>query len=163
MSDHDSADGKPETGVGYGRPPVNRQFKPGQSGNPRGRPKDHKNFATMLGETLNIKIPARGKNGGRRWLTKQQAMCEVMINKALSGDAKAFSTIVQLADKHGAFKHQEQSSSAALASLREKLAEQFERLNRPPPEIKNALTRSQSDAAAPDSADAAAPDSKKEK
>jgi hypothetical protein len=51
-----------------------------------------------------------------------------------------------------------------LASLREKIAEHFERLDRPlPPEIKNALARSRSDSAAPDSADATAPDSEKEK
>src|SRR5690242_8379860 len=101
MSDHDSADGKPKASVGYGRPPVNRQFRPGQSGNPKGRPKGQKNFATMLGETLYKKIPVRDKNGRRRWFTRQQAMCEVMINRALSGDAKAFLTIVQLAEKFG--------------------------------------------------------------
>jgi len=163
MIDHDSADGKPKVGVGYGRPPVNRQFRPGQSGNPKGRPKGQKNLVTMFAETLNEKIPVRGRNGKRRRLTKLQAMFEVITNKALSGDAKAFSTIVQLAEKYGVFKYQEENSSAVLASLREKIAERFERLDRPlPPEIKNALARSRSDAAAPDSADAAAPDREKE-
>jgi hypothetical protein len=164
MIDHDSADGKPKVGVGYGRPPVNRQFRPGQSGNPKGRPKGQKNLVTMFAETLNEKIPVRGRNGKRRRLTKLQAMFEVITNKALSGDAKAFSTIVQLAERYGVFKYQEENSSAVLASLREKIAERFERLARPlPPEIKNALARSRSDAAAPDSADATAPDSEKEK
>jgi hypothetical protein len=33
----------PHYEVGYGRPPVETRFKPGQSGNPRGRPKGSKN------------------------------------------------------------------------------------------------------------------------
>lgn len=36
-----SAENKDNTGkVGYGKPPVEHQFKPGQSGNPGGRPKN---------------------------------------------------------------------------------------------------------------------------
>ena len=33
----------PDYDVGYGKPPKNRQFPPGQSGNPKGRPKGSKN------------------------------------------------------------------------------------------------------------------------
>ena len=29
-----------ESEVGYGKPPIGTQWKPGQSGNPKGRPKD---------------------------------------------------------------------------------------------------------------------------
>src|SRR2546423_2320441 len=49
--------------VGYGSPPQAHQFKPGQSGNPRGRPKGAKNEATILRELLNRKIQIR--EGGR--------------------------------------------------------------------------------------------------
>ena len=34
--------------VGYGRPPKATQFKPGRSGNPRGRPKGAKSEDTMI-------------------------------------------------------------------------------------------------------------------
>lgn len=36
--------------VGYARPPVNNRFKPGQSGNPKGRPKGAKNKLPALHE-----------------------------------------------------------------------------------------------------------------
>ena len=32
--------------IGYGRPPRHSQYKPGQSGYPRGRPKGSRNFKT---------------------------------------------------------------------------------------------------------------------
>ncbi len=47
--------------VGYGRPPTEHQFKPGKSGNRRGRPKGSKNEATLINEILNRKIEVRRK------------------------------------------------------------------------------------------------------
>ena len=34
--------------VGYKRPPVSTRFKPGSSGNPKGRPKGQRNFKTIM-------------------------------------------------------------------------------------------------------------------
>lgn len=42
--------GRPGYEVGYGKPPRNTRFKPGQSGNPRGRPKGSKNKRPSLHE-----------------------------------------------------------------------------------------------------------------
>lgn len=38
----------PEYSVGYGRAPLHSRFKPGQSGNAKGRPKDSRNVKTEL-------------------------------------------------------------------------------------------------------------------
>ena|SRR5215475_4262770 len=130
MSQSEPPDDKPKSAVGYGRPPRNRQFKPGQSGNPRGRPKGRKNFATALADGLRRPVKVRDKNGKIRTLTAQEAMIEVQINKALAGDGKAFAKVVQLADEYGAFKEQLQSTSEDMKSRIAKLDERLQRLAR---------------------------------
>jgi hypothetical protein len=38
----------PPYNVGYGKPPVQTRFRKGQSGNPKGRGKGSRNFATVF-------------------------------------------------------------------------------------------------------------------
>ena len=52
----DGACDEPAEKVGPGNPPRHTRFKPGQSGNPNGRPKGSKNFATILQQQLTKKI-----------------------------------------------------------------------------------------------------------
>src|SRR5262245_21773737 len=78
--------------VGDGRRPVERQFKPGQYGKPKGRPKGRKNLRTMFVEALNKKVKLRDKNGTRT-VSKLEAMIEVNINKAIAGDGPTFARI----------------------------------------------------------------------
>ena len=81
--------------VGYGRPPVAKQFKPGQSGNPRGRKKGVKNVATIFNDALYR--PVKIRIAGRvRTLPKIEAIVEVMLSKALAGDIAAVSKILSL-------------------------------------------------------------------
>lgn len=49
--------------VGYGRPPREHRFKPGQSGNPKGRPKGRKSENQMLEELMSRLVTIR--EGGR--------------------------------------------------------------------------------------------------
>jgi hypothetical protein len=76
-----------KSGVGYCRPPKQHQFKPGKSGNPKGRPRGAKNEATMLREILEHKISLR--EGGRlRKISVRQAILLKMADGALKGDTK---------------------------------------------------------------------------
>jgi len=88
--------------VGYGRPPVAKQFKPGQSGNPRGRKKGVKNVASIFNEALYRPVKIR-TTGGVKTLPRIKAIVEVIMNKALAGDTAAVSRIVELAHKLGGF------------------------------------------------------------
>ncbi len=80
--------GSPASEVGYGRPPRSHQFKPGQSGNPKGRPQGGKNEATILRNLLNRKIQMR-QDGKLRKISVLEAMLMKFADEALKGDPKA--------------------------------------------------------------------------
>lgn len=84
-----------DDGVGYGKPPKKNQFQPGQSGNPKGRPKGSKNLATILEEELDQKVPVT-EGGKRRRVTKRRLAVRQQVNKAAQGDPKAFLAITKL-------------------------------------------------------------------
>jgi Family of unknown function (DUF5681) len=70
--------------VGYRKPPKSTQFKPGRSGNPKGRPKGVQNLETDLQQTL--RAPVEIKNAkGIRTITTQQALLQTLAAKALDG------------------------------------------------------------------------------
>ena len=74
--------------VGYGRPPQLHQFRPGQSGNPKGRPKGAKNEATILYELLHRKIAIR--EGVRtRKITILEAILLRFTEDSLKGNTKS--------------------------------------------------------------------------
>ena len=76
--------------VGYGRPPVHSRFKPGTSGNPKGRSKGTRNLATALERAFSEKVPIVDQ-GRRRKISKGEAAAKQLVNKAASGDLKALS------------------------------------------------------------------------
>jgi hypothetical protein len=82
--------------VGYGKPPRHTQFRKGESGNPRGRPKGALSLSgvvkRMLKETVVI-----NENGVRKTVTKLEAAVKQVINKAASGDLQAMRQLTPLA------------------------------------------------------------------
>jgi hypothetical protein len=81
--------------VGYGRPPKHTRFKPGRSGNPKGRPKRTKNLRTDLIEELREFI--RVREGDREYnVSKQRALIKALVARAVKGDTRAAFSIVTL-------------------------------------------------------------------
>ncbi len=87
--------------VGYKKPPTHARFQPGESGNPRGRPKGTKDLKTDLLEELREKIVVREGDRPRK-LSKQRALLKSVVNRAIQGDARAtaiaLSTMLRLLD-----------------------------------------------------------------
>jgi Family of unknown function (DUF5681) len=73
--------------VGYATPPDEHKFRPGQSGNPKGRAKGSKNESTILRELLERKIEMRS-NGRARKVTVLEAMLLRFVEDALKGNVK---------------------------------------------------------------------------
>ncbi|MEQ8321893.1 MAG: DUF5681 domain-containing protein [Rhodospirillales bacterium] len=84
--------------VGYGKPPKNTRFKPGQSGNSKGRPKGTRNLKTDLEEELKETITV-SESGRSKRLSKQRALVKAMVAKALKGDARSTALLLGLIDK----------------------------------------------------------------
>jgi hypothetical protein len=74
--------------VGYGKPPEHTRFRPGQSGNPRGRPKGRKDGMTILIDLLNKKIPLT-INGKKTSMTMEEAIYQSILFDSAKGKAAA--------------------------------------------------------------------------
>jgi hypothetical protein len=84
-----------EDPIGYRKPPKKTQFKPGQSGNPKGRPKGARNLHNILEEELGQKVSVT-ENGKRKRVGKDRLMVRQQVNKAAQGDPKAFQAIARI-------------------------------------------------------------------
>ena len=82
-----------KTDVGYGRPPMEHQFKRGQSGKPSGRPKDARPFTSDLRDELSEIVSITDGNKTLE-VTKQRAIVKALVRKALTGEPRAIATIV---------------------------------------------------------------------
>lgn len=87
---------KVKGGVGYGRPPLHTRFKPGQSGNPRGRKKGSRSVASIISSSFDRKVIVT-ENGRTRKVYVLDAVIIRIQQDALKGDAKAAALYIKLA------------------------------------------------------------------
>ena len=90
MTENEQADS-----VGYKRPPREHQFRPGQSGNPSGRPKGTRNFRSELREELSEVVTVR--DGDREIeVSKQRALIKSLVAAAIDGNQRAAASVLAM-------------------------------------------------------------------
>jgi Family of unknown function (DUF5681) len=82
--------------VGYGRPPVANRFKPGTSGNLKGRPKGAKNLKSLIREAMIASIPIQEGEKTRR-VSRLEGVVLRQIQSALRGNDKSAMAVVKMA------------------------------------------------------------------
>lgn len=68
--------------VGYGKPPMGSRWKPGQSGNPKGRPRKSTSLEDLVREELDRHVEIR-EDGATRKITKREALAKSLVNASL--------------------------------------------------------------------------------
>jgi len=96
-------------------PPEHSRFKPGQSGNPRGRPKGAKSRSTVIKRWL--EAMDKGKNpmtGEVEEMSVEDKMTLALIGKALKGDTSAYKALMDSA--YGAPKQEIEETSTQVVT-----------------------------------------------
>jgi Family of unknown function (DUF5681) len=84
--------------VGYKSPPTHTRFQKGKSGNPRGREKGVRNFATEAKRTLALPVVVT-ENGKPKRVSTQEGILRRLREKALKGDTRSIGMVVGIASK----------------------------------------------------------------
>ena len=86
--------------VGYGRPPLHSRFKPGRTGNPKGRAKQSRNLRTIVQQVLHENMPIR--EGGRmRRMSAIEALVRTFLARSFKGDPKAVASLMVIMKQSG--------------------------------------------------------------
>ena len=93
-----TASADPPYEVGYGKPPVASRFKPGQSGNPKGRPEHRSSNQSVLEHTLRRKVRVV-ENGLEQRLENVEVLFRSLVNRAIKGDNRATLLLIRLMEK----------------------------------------------------------------
>jgi Family of unknown function (DUF5681) len=119
MSSDDQAYSGPAGGyeVGDRRPPKHSQFKPGVSGNPKGRPKGSVNLRTRIARQLRQTVPVT-RHGRQVKMLKADLIAHQIVDAAAKGNLKAALWTVQVDDE------------ASIAASNSSTGETFELPNR---------------------------------
>jgi hypothetical protein len=97
-----SSNRQKQLAVGYGKPPIHTQFRKGESGNPKGRPKVRKRIGTIFADQLRRRITV-SENGKSYTIDRQEAFIIQTLNKAIKGDARASRDLIYMLKEFGFF------------------------------------------------------------
>jgi hypothetical protein len=92
--------------IGYGRPPKHGQFKPGKSGNPKGRPVGSANVSTIVKRVVHKKVSVRQGEKSRQ-IPMLEAMLHTHAAKGVKGDPRSAGLVINLLPKAGLLSEQE--------------------------------------------------------
>lgn len=80
-------------------PPVEHRFKPGVSGNPKGKPKGTRDTKTIINAFFKAKEEMRDPTTGKlKKLSVKQRLILAQISQALKGNTKAFNALMDRVD-----------------------------------------------------------------
>ncbi len=96
LTDNNKSDDEADYEVGYGKPPKSGQFKKGETGNPRGRPKkmkprdpqDGDSYYDIMGRVLAMPVRVT-KNNKTQSISSYEAVISQIQSQALGGDSKS--------------------------------------------------------------------------
>lgn len=85
----------PDYVIGFRKPPKHTQFKPGQSGNPKGRQKGAKGMKTLARQMLTARVPVRSASG-TKMMTRMDALLHKMVELSMKGNPRLILTLIDL-------------------------------------------------------------------
>ena len=86
--------------VGYGKPPITSRFKPGQTGNAKGRPKGHKNLKTLIRQAMTARIVIQ-EGSSNRQVSKIEGVVLRQLQNALKGNDRSAMAVIRMAVQLG--------------------------------------------------------------
>lgn len=110
--------------VGYCNPPKHSRFKPGRSGNPRGRPRRKLALNTILEDVATMQVQVTVDNHVRT-MPALKAILMLEVRKALQGDGKASRFVLEAFEGRGlggAIHGSQDDFTSQVAGARERLA-----------------------------------------
>jgi hypothetical protein len=90
--------------IGYKRPPKSTQFKPGQSGNPKGRPRQKKQSALQTIEEMFVSIMNEivevAEDGRRKRINKMELLLRSVLAQGFKGHNASMKILFALLAEH---------------------------------------------------------------